>query len=218
MLETGRDFAAHKRHSVYNIQRLYLDFLEALDMREDTLPGDATRGELVFYQLGKFSQVISDFEQIHFTTEPKAKYEGFAKWLEHQAPGYYADADADVGYATPDAVTIATVHQAEGAAVAGGVPAGAAQEPVPVTSDGRRHASARHPGRGDRRPGPVPRHSRGRDAAVLRRRDPGAEVPLRDVLAGGRQPAAADPLGRSSTTSPRSSGSRRPRRRSRATG
>ena len=76
MLETGRDFAAHKRHSVYNIQRLYLDFLEALDMREDTLPGDATRGELVFYQLGKFSQVISDYEQIHFTTEPKAKYEG----------------------------------------------------------------------------------------------------------------------------------------------
>ncbi len=114
VLETGRDFGAGKRHSVYNIQRLYLDFLEALDMREDTLPGDATRGELVFYQLGKFSQVISDYEQIYFTTEPKAKYEGFAKWLEHQAPDYYADADADVGYATPDAVTIATVHQAKG--------------------------------------------------------------------------------------------------------
>jgi DNA helicase-2/ATP-dependent DNA helicase PcrA len=114
VLETGRDFAANKRHAVYNIQRLYLDFLEALDMREDALPGDATRGELVFYQLGKFSQVISDYEQIHFTTEPKAKYEGFAKWLEHQAPSYYADADADVGYAMPDAVTIATVHQAKG--------------------------------------------------------------------------------------------------------
>jgi DNA helicase-2/ATP-dependent DNA helicase PcrA len=114
VLERGRDFAANKRHSVYNVQRLYLDFLEALDMREETLPGDASRGELVFYQLGKFSQVISDYEQIYFTTEPKAKYEGFAKWLEHQAPGYYADADADVGYATPDAVTIATVHQSKG--------------------------------------------------------------------------------------------------------
>jgi DNA helicase-2/ATP-dependent DNA helicase PcrA len=113
-LETGRDFGAQKRHSVYNIQRLYLDFLEALNVREDNLPGDTTRGELVFYQLGKFSQVISDYEQVHFTTEPKAKYEGFAKWLEHQAPGYYADADADFGYATPDAVTIATVHQAKG--------------------------------------------------------------------------------------------------------
>lgn len=114
VLESGRDFGAHKRHSVYNIQRLYLDFLQALDMREDALSGDATRGELVFYQLGKFSQVISDYEQIHFTTAPKAKYEGFAKWLEHQAPDYYADADADVGYAAPDAVTIATVHQAKG--------------------------------------------------------------------------------------------------------
>ncbi|MGE3344752.1 MAG: ATP-dependent helicase [Vicinamibacterales bacterium] len=114
VLETGRDFDAHRRHSVYNIQRLYLEFLEALGMREDTVLGDATRGELVFYQLGKFSQVISDYEQVHFTTEPKAKYASFAKWLEHQAPDCYADADADVGYARPDAVTIATVHQSKG--------------------------------------------------------------------------------------------------------
>ncbi len=114
VLENGRDFAAHGRHSVFNIQRLYLNFLEALDMREDALAGGAARGELVFYQLGKFSQVISDYEQIYFTTEPESKYEGFAKWLEHRASDYYADADADVGYATPDAVTIATVHQAKG--------------------------------------------------------------------------------------------------------
>jgi DNA helicase-2/ATP-dependent DNA helicase PcrA len=114
VLESGRDFGASKRYAVYNIQRLYLDFLEALDMREDNLPGDATRAELVFYQLGKFSQAISDFEQIYFTTAPKSKYEAFAKWLAFQAPDYYADADADVGYATPDAVTIATVHQAKG--------------------------------------------------------------------------------------------------------
>ena len=32
----------------------------------------------------------------------------------HQAPSYYAESDADVGYATPDAVAIATVHQAKG--------------------------------------------------------------------------------------------------------
>jgi DNA helicase-2/ATP-dependent DNA helicase PcrA len=114
VLENGRDFGAGKRHSVYNIQRLYLDFLEALDMREENLPGDPVRAELVFYQLGKFSQVISDYEQIYFTTDPRAKYTGFADWLRFQAPGYYADADADVGYATPDAVTIATVHQSKG--------------------------------------------------------------------------------------------------------
>jgi DNA helicase-2/ATP-dependent DNA helicase PcrA len=114
VLETGRDFEKAKMHSVFNTQRVYLDFLEALGLREDTVPGDASRAELVFYQLGKFSQVISDYEQIHFITQPRAKYEGFAKWLEHQAPGQYADADADVGYASPDAVTIATVHQSKG--------------------------------------------------------------------------------------------------------
>jgi len=114
VLESGRDFDAGRRHSVYNIQRLYLDVLAALDMREETLPGDATRGELVFYQLGKFSQVISDYEQIYFTTEPKQKYAAFTKWLREQAPSYYADADVGVGYATPDAVTISTVHQSKG--------------------------------------------------------------------------------------------------------
>jgi DNA helicase II / ATP-dependent DNA helicase PcrA len=85
VLDLGRDFGAGKRHAVYNLQRVYLDFLEALQLREETVPGGAARGELVFYQLGKFSQVISDYEQIYFTTEPKAKYEGFANWLEHQA-------------------------------------------------------------------------------------------------------------------------------------
>lgn len=65
-------------------------------------------------QLGKFSQAISDFEQIHFSSSPADKYQSFAAWLEYQAPDYYADADGDVGYATPDAVTLGTVHQAKG--------------------------------------------------------------------------------------------------------
>ncbi|MCM6773165.1 ATP-dependent helicase [Nocardia sp. CDC159] len=114
VLEQGRDFDRGARWGVYNIQRLYLDFLEALQLREETVPGLPGRGELVFYQLGKFSQVISDFEQINFNTEPAEKYATFAKWLEHQAPDYYAESDADVGYASPDAVMLSTVHQAKG--------------------------------------------------------------------------------------------------------
>ncbi len=114
VLEKGRDFDRGARWGVYNIQRVYLDFLEALEMREETVPGAEKRGELVFYQLGKFSQVISDFEQIYFNTSPTDKYATFVKWLEYQAPDYYAESDADVGYATPDAVTLATVHQAKG--------------------------------------------------------------------------------------------------------
>ena len=114
VLEKGRDFGRGDRWGVYNIQRVYLDFLEALQLREETVPGKEGRGELVFYQLGKFSQVISDFEQIYFNTSPQEKYSSFVKWLEHQAPDYYAESDADVGYASPDAVTLSTVHQAKG--------------------------------------------------------------------------------------------------------
>lgn len=114
VLDDGRDFERGERWGVYNIQRLYLEFLEALELREETVPGDAIHRELVFYQLGKFSQAISDFEQIYFNTEPRRKYESFANWLEFQAPGYYAEADSDVGYARPDAVILSTVHQAKG--------------------------------------------------------------------------------------------------------
>ena len=114
VLDVGRDFTRGEQWGVYNIQRLYLDFLEAIGMREDTVRGPVGRGELVFYQLGKFSQVISDFEEINFSSDPGRKYLAFAEWLRYQAPDYYAESDADVGYAAPDAVTITTVHQAKG--------------------------------------------------------------------------------------------------------
>ena len=116
ILEEARTWRRGERWGTYNIQRTYLRFLEELKIREESVPSrdGTTRGELVFYNLGKFSQAISDFEQIYFQSEPQQKYDTFVKWLVYQAPGYYAESDADVGYATPDAVTIATVHQAKG--------------------------------------------------------------------------------------------------------
>ncbi len=89
-------------------------FLDALEIREETLPGGPVRRELVLYQLGQFSQAISDFEEINFSSAPYEKYTAFNAWLTHQAPDYYAESDADVGYAAPDAVTLSTVHQAKG--------------------------------------------------------------------------------------------------------
>jgi DNA helicase II / ATP-dependent DNA helicase PcrA len=117
VLDRARQWKPGDPWGMHNIQRVYLDFLEKLQMREETVPsadGSSTRGELVFYNLGKFSQAISDFEQINFRSDPQSKYSAFAGWLTFQAPVYYAESDADVGYATPDAVTIATVHQAKG--------------------------------------------------------------------------------------------------------
>lgn len=116
VLRSAREWQPGERWGTYNIQRTYLAFLEAMGLREERVPttdGNA-RGELVFYNLGKFSQAISDFEQIHFSSDPQRKYEGFVDWLTHQAPDYYAEADIDVGYAAPDAVVITTIHQAKG--------------------------------------------------------------------------------------------------------
>src|SRR5690606_11995460 len=87
---------------------------EAMDVRETTIPGTPERAELVMYQLGKFSQVISDFEAIYFASSPENKYRSFLGFLVNQAPAYYEEADDDAGYATPDAVTITTVHRAKG--------------------------------------------------------------------------------------------------------
>lgn len=114
VLDAGADFTASERWGVYNIQRLYLKVLESLDLREDTIPGDARRQELVMYQLGKFSQVISDFEAIHFSSSPENKYRSFVGFLTFHAPGVYEESDDDAGYVSPDAVVLSTVHRAKG--------------------------------------------------------------------------------------------------------
>jgi DNA helicase-2/ATP-dependent DNA helicase PcrA len=97
---------------VYNLQRQYMAFLEVVGIREERIPDG--RGEVVFYNLGKFSQVISDFESIHFRSEPTQKYESFAGFLQFHAEKAYPEGWQDNVYASPDAVQIMTVHQAKG--------------------------------------------------------------------------------------------------------
>jgi DNA helicase-2/ATP-dependent DNA helicase PcrA len=94
------------------LQGVFLEFLEAVELREERVPNE--RGELVYYNLGRFSTAIGDFERIHLTSEPQQRFDAFAKWVEHQAPDYYEESDGDNGYAQPNAVVIATVHQAKG--------------------------------------------------------------------------------------------------------
>ena len=76
--------------------------------------GAGGRGEVVFYNLGKFSQVISDFESIHFHSKPVEKYESFADFLRYHAENAYPEGWQDNAFASPDAVRIMTVHQAKG--------------------------------------------------------------------------------------------------------
>jgi hypothetical protein len=60
------------RFSVYNIQRQFIGFLERIGLREELVPNG--RGPLVFYNLGKFSQAISDFETIYFHSRPESLF------------------------------------------------------------------------------------------------------------------------------------------------
>ncbi|MBU2730092.1 ATP-dependent helicase [Acidithiobacillus caldus] len=97
---------------VYNLQRQYMAFLENAGIREEKVPG--RRGEVVFYNLGKFSQAISDFESIHFHSNPVEKYQSFAGFLRHHAENAYPEGWQDNAFVSPDAVRIMTVHQAKG--------------------------------------------------------------------------------------------------------
>ena len=104
--------------SVYSLQRTYLAFLEAIELREDVIPDDGgshrARGEIIYYNLGKFSQLISDYETINFNSDPGSLYQGFAGFLHHQAADYYPEGWEGAGFAVPDAVQVMTVHQAKG--------------------------------------------------------------------------------------------------------
>jgi hypothetical protein len=72
------------------LQRQFLTFLEDMELREETVPNG--RGEVVFYNLGKFSQLISDFETIHYHSKPDAKYEAFCGFLQYRAESAYPEA------------------------------------------------------------------------------------------------------------------------------
>lgn len=97
---------------VYNLQRQFVAFLENISIREESVPGK--RGEVVFYNLGKFSQAISDFESIHFHSSPVEKYQSFAGFLRYHAENAYPEGWQDNAFVSPDAVRIMTIHQAKG--------------------------------------------------------------------------------------------------------
>jgi DNA helicase-2/ATP-dependent DNA helicase PcrA len=111
VIRIQRQFSPSQRRASYTLQRTFLAFLEALALREEDIPAE---GEIIYYNLGKFSQVISDYEQIHFHSEPREKHKSFYDFLVHQAHDYYPEGAQDNALVRPDAVQILTVHQAKG--------------------------------------------------------------------------------------------------------
>jgi len=121
-LETGMNLLRERKGMIgpvmradLYLQKLYLDFLERLELREERIRTQSGRtGEIVFYNLGKFRQVISDFETINFHSAPNRLYQAFAGFLEFQAADYYPEGWEESGHTKPDAVQVMTVHQAKG--------------------------------------------------------------------------------------------------------
>jgi DNA helicase-2/ATP-dependent DNA helicase PcrA len=112
LLNERRNFAQTTRRVVYTLQRTFLNFLAALELREERIP--SADAEVIFYNLGKFSQVISDYEQIHFHSDPREKHSSFYQFLVHQAGDYYPEGAQENALARPNAVQVMTVHQAKG--------------------------------------------------------------------------------------------------------
>jgi DNA helicase-2/ATP-dependent DNA helicase PcrA len=116
-IESRKGAIGQRREASLYPQRVFLDLLEVLAVREepiDQAAGEAGQGSIVFYNLGKFSQVISDYDQIHFHSTPADFYSGFARFLAYEAPAYYPEGWQEKALVRPNAVQIMTVHQAKG--------------------------------------------------------------------------------------------------------
>lgn len=100
-----------KFYGDFCLQQVYHDFLRKISIADNP---ESTSAEIILYNLGKFSQVIDDFETIHFATLPKNELSNFCKFLEFTADGAYPEGHLANTYIRPDAVNIMTVHQSKG--------------------------------------------------------------------------------------------------------
>lgn len=99
-----------KLYSEFNIQAIYHEFLRRISIVED----GKSETEIIMYNLGKFSQVIANYEVINYTLKPRAKLNNFCSFLKYTAAQYYPEGYMTNSYAKPDAVNIMTVHQSKG--------------------------------------------------------------------------------------------------------
>jgi DNA helicase-2/ATP-dependent DNA helicase PcrA len=106
------DPAARARWSEFGLQRLLLAALDAGSVREARVPKN--RGEEVFYNLGRFSKVVSDFESLHAQRAPVERVAAFVEYASNAALREHEEGQQSSNFANVDAVRITTVHRAKG--------------------------------------------------------------------------------------------------------
>lgn len=105
----------------FNIQEIFMNFLKNAGIKEESFVGNNENSvagyeneEVIFYNLGMFSQIINDFEIVNFKTKPSSKLTIFLNFLTYVADGYYPEGWLNNSYKTPNAVQIMTIYQAKG--------------------------------------------------------------------------------------------------------
>lgn len=107
--------------ATFNLQEIFWTFIEKAKLTEEVFEDRTHKGvvgneinEVVYYNLGMFSQIINDFETIHFKDKPTFKLGRFLNFLEYSADGYYPEGWLNNSLKTPNAVQIMTVFQSKG--------------------------------------------------------------------------------------------------------
>lgn len=105
----------------FNLQDILWTFLDKAGIREEKFNGESTEDimgnshqEIIFYNLGMYSQVIHDFELIHFKSRPNHKITNFLNFIKYSAYEYYPEGWLNNSFRTPNAVKIMTIYQAKG--------------------------------------------------------------------------------------------------------
>jgi len=98
----------------YNLQQIYWSFIEDAEITEEVFEDDL-QAEIRMFNLGKFSQVIYDFEFINYSSsKPSFHLFSFLNFIRYAAIDDYPEGWLNNPYKTPRAVQIMTVHQAKG--------------------------------------------------------------------------------------------------------
>lgn len=113
-----------KNNWEYSLQDIFWDFLNDAHIYEENFVSNdiselefvtRERAEIIFFNLGKFSQVINDFESINFnSTKPSFHLFSFLSFITYVAKDYYPEGWLNNPYRTPNAVQIMTIHQSKG--------------------------------------------------------------------------------------------------------
>jgi DNA helicase-2/ATP-dependent DNA helicase PcrA len=109
-----KDWRNREFKSEYSLQHTYRGFLEAISFNERLAKVSTERRETILSNLGRFSQVITDFEEINFNLDLMYLHSGFVEFLNTKAPRYYSEGWDGSPYIKHDAVQILTVHSAKG--------------------------------------------------------------------------------------------------------